>query len=230
MKNPTKTRIRAFTLIEMLIVIAIIAILAVLGFIGSVRFIDRGRKVQAMAQFRDFEVGMKMFEVDYSKPPIPRSKRDTGWDTIYGDPGGSYSTQFLVAALAGEDKEFPYKNNETFAARDANPRQEAYMTFPFKNDNKGGVGPDGKLYDPWGREVMVAINGFNSPGATLVSFNEGQNDRRLHTWRLAEYTETRPNEQSYVFWSYGKDGKKGKAGRSPGDVVSFNNSDDVISW
>jgi prepilin-type N-terminal cleavage/methylation domain-containing protein len=227
-----KLHSRGFTLVELLVVIAIVAVLALLGFLGSSRFIENGRKVQAMAQFRDFKIGMTLFEGDYNKPPIPASKRDTGWDTIYGDPGGNYSTQFLVSALAGEDKEYPYKGNETFSAKDANPRGDSYMTFKLAENGKGGVGKDGRLYDPWGRELMVAINGFrsNNDNDTLVPFNNGQNDRRLHTWGLAEYKETKPKEQSYVFWSYGKDGKKGKNGPGYGAVVAYAGSDDVISW
>lgn len=217
---------------ELLVVIAIVGTLALLSFIGASKFIENGRKVQALAQFRDFEIGMALFQTDYTKPPIPQSKRDTGWDTIYGDPGGNYSTQFLVSALAGDDKDYPY-GGENFSAKDVNPRGESYMIFKSATaDNKGGVGKDGRLYDPWGGEVMVAINGFksNNPDDVLVSFNDGRNDERLHTWGLAEYKETKPNEQAFVFWSYGKDKKKGKNGPGYGAVVSYAGSDDVISW
>ena len=114
MKSPHKPMSRGFTLVELLVVIAIVAVLATLSFVGSRRFIENGKKVQAMAQFRDFQTGLALFETDYTKPPIPKSKRDTGWDTIYGDPGGNYTTQFLVSALAGEDKDYPYKGNAAY--------------------------------------------------------------------------------------------------------------------
>lgn len=232
MKKTSKPVVNGFTLVELLVVISIVAALALLSFIGLSRFIESGRKVQVMAQIRDFQIGMAMFEGDYLKPPVPASKRDSGWDTIYGDPGGNYSTQFLISALAGEDKDFPYKGNETFSAKEANPRQESYMIFKFSPNSKGGVGKDGKLYDPWGNELMVAINGLKSTSSedTLSPFNGGQNDSRLHTWGLAEYTETKPKEQGYVFWSYGKDQKKGKKGANYWTVVPYTGSDDVISW
>ena len=233
MNGKTRPRIhpRGFTLVELLVVISIIVVLAVLVVGGAGKFIESGRKVQAMAQFRDFQVGLTLFEGDYRKPPIPQSKRDTGWDTIYGNAGGYYTNQFLISALAGEDKDYPYQG-ENFSSRDVNPRNESYMTFPLAPDNKGGVGKDGKLYDPWGREVMVAINGFNSPYRDLTDVGNplGQNDRRLHTWGLAEYTETKPRDESFVFWSYGKDGKKGKNNANSQSVIPLAGSDDVISW
>ncbi len=220
-----------FTLIEILVSIGIIALLALFAFVGTTGYIEKGRKSKASAQFRDFKVGLSLFEADYQKPPIPKSKRDTGWDTIYGDPGGFYSNDFLVAALAGEDRDYPYVG-ESFATRDVNPLQQCYMKFPFAADKKSGVGDDGILYDPWGREVMVAINGFesvNSPGS-LSEFSGGQNDKRLYTWGLAEYTDTKPRSESYVFWSYGKDGEKGKNGESVSSIVPLRGSDDVVSW
>ena len=83
------------------------------------------------------------------------------------------------------------------------------------------------MYDPWGNEVMVGINGFKSsnPNDVLVSFNNGQNDERMYTWGLAEYKETKPKDQPYVFWSYGLDKKIGINGKN-----TYTSSDDVISW
>lgn len=227
MKLNQKSKTTGFTLVELLVVIAIVAILAVLSLVGARRFLEKGRKVQAMAQFRDFSNGMALFVTDYLKPPIPKSKRENGWDTIYGDAGGQYSTQFLISALAGEDKDYPY-GGDSFSAKEVNPRGESYIVFSAASaDNKGGVGKNGKLYDPWGNEVMVAINGFksNNPNDVLVPFNNGQNDERMHTWGLAEYIETKPKDQSYIFWSYGKDKKIGNNGKN-----TLTNSDDVISW
>lgn len=220
-----------FTLVELMVVVLIIAVLASVTLVAIRGIRDRAKKVQALAQFRDMGIGMTMFEVDYRRPPIPSSKRDTGWDTIYGDPGGNYSTQFLISALAGADADYPY-GGENFSSTEANPRKESYIQMPLVTDNRSGVGEDGKLYDPWGREVMVAVNGMksNNPADELVDFNEGQNDRRLHTWGLAEYTDTKPREESFVFWSYGKDGKKGNDGENYSSVVPYKNSDDVKSW
>ncbi|MGA0845882.1 MAG: type II secretion system protein [Luteolibacter sp.] len=223
-------RSRGFTLVELLVVSVIILALAVLALIGTRRFIENGRKVKTLAMFRDFKAGMAMYEGDYGRPPIPENKRSTGWDTIYGDPGGQISNQFLISVLAGDDETIPYVSNVTFSSSDTNPRGETYITFPLSIEKKSGVGEDGRLYDPWGREIIVAVNSLNAPGQLLRDFNNGQNDRRLHTWGLGEYTETKPRDESYVFWSYGKNGIKGQNGQSVVDVVPLAGSDDVISW
>lgn len=68
----TRKALPAFTLVELLVVIVIVAALAALTFLGTTRLIEGGRKVKAMAQFRDFQVGIGLFEVDYQKPPIPK--------------------------------------------------------------------------------------------------------------------------------------------------------------
>lgn len=227
-KQPTH---RGCTLVELLVIAGILLGLGAVGYVGATRFVENGRKAKALAQLRDFQVGMSLFEADYRKPPIPQTKRDSGWDTVYGDPGGNYSNQFLVSALAGEDKDYPYKG-ESFSTKDVNPHNQRYMTFPLAPDKKNGVGDDGKLYDPWGGEVMVAINGFKAagPDSVLTDFNQGRNDRRLHTWGLAEYAETAPQNESYVFWSYGKDGRKGNHAANTADIVPLKGSDDVVSW
>jgi prepilin-type N-terminal cleavage/methylation domain-containing protein len=160
-----KVAARGFTLVELLVVFGIVATLAVLGFLGSARFIDKGKKVQAMAQFRDFQIGLAMFEVDYQKPPIPESKQWDGYDTIYGNPNPLYHNGFLIAALVGESKDFAYAG-ETFRVDDVNRLKQSYIQFPFKADKKGGVGKDGNLYDPWGREVIVAAMAFKAETST----------------------------------------------------------------
>jgi prepilin-type N-terminal cleavage/methylation domain-containing protein len=227
---------RAFTLVELLVVITIIAILALVGVLGSSKIIERGRKIQTVAQFRDFEVGLRMYETDYNRPPIPETKRNEGWDTMYSDPGGKYSNSILIAVLAGEEGDFPaIGSDEIFNARQMNPKQEKYIEFPFSANRKSGVGDDGKLYDPWGREVIVIVNGGqgsipDDPITQGVGATPGKNDTHLESWGFGAYTETKPKEQSYVFISYGTDGRKGDNAPNYWDLVPYSGSDDVISW
>jgi type II secretory pathway pseudopilin PulG len=210
----------------MLVVVAIIMVLAAMVFVFAKRGIDRARAVQCLGQMRDLKIGMQAFITDYQKPPVPASKRYEvdgrviAWDTMYGDPGGLYGNEFIVAVLAGDDADYPTNTGEVFSARQANPRGETYLQLPVVDDNKSGVGrEDGRLYDPWGRQMMIAVNA--PPYQSFIGDPAGTSDEILMTWGFAEYQDTKPRDQQFVMWSYGKDGKK---------AASSKNGDDVISW
>jgi prepilin-type N-terminal cleavage/methylation domain-containing protein len=229
----TKCSFRGFTLVELLIVIAIIAVLALVTFTAARRFVESGRKVQALAQFRNVGVGITMFISDYNKPPIPVSKRTEGIDTLYGDPGGQYSNGYLVAVLAGDSKDFVF-GAETFSVKDVNPRGEAYLVLPTTTNGKLGVSnTDGNLYDPWGKQILIAVNGMKGESMSLVDTvagNNGRSDSRLDTYGYGAYRDTNPRDLAFACWSFGKDGKKGNNGSSFGALVPYTGSDDVISW
>jgi prepilin-type N-terminal cleavage/methylation domain-containing protein len=214
----TRRQGAAFTLIELLVSVAIVVVLAALVILVSRKAIDKARSVHCVAQMRDVTTGLQAFIFDYQRPPLPESKRVTGWDTIYGDPGGLYGNEFLVAVLAGEDAEFETNTDEVFIPSDANPRGETYATFPVVADKKLGVDKeDGRLYDPWGRQLMIAVN---TPPYRRRDAN-GQYDEKMMTWGLAEYEDSEPRDQQFVLWSYGKDGVKAEV---------KGGSDDVTSW
>lgn len=213
-----KRRPCGFTLVELLVVVVIVAALSSLVFMMSTRAIGRAERAKVIQQMRDVGLGIEAYVVDYKRPPIPESKRITGWDTIYGDPGGNYGNESLMAALLGENNDFPTNTDEIFNSRDMNPRQNNYFTPVVVSDNKSGIGQDdGKFYDAWGRELMFAINTppFDS------EFSNGQNDKRMMTWGLAEWSDKQPRHQSYVIWSYGKDGEKSEAYAGADDVANF---------
>lgn len=212
-------------MIELLVVIVIIVILAVLSTVGAMKFIDKGRKVQALSQIRDLSAGLQAFSVDYQHGPIPKEKRDAGVDTVYGDPEAKYTNDFIVSALLGDPKEFTY-GDSSFDVADVNPKKERYLELPVSGDNKNGVGADGILYDPWGASMMIAIN--TPPYKNDEA--EGLNDKQMWTFGVGEYTDTKPREQEFVIWTFGKDRKKGKMGASKTTIVPFQNTDDVLSW
>lgn len=112
-----------------------------------------------------------------------------------------------------------------------NPNFEEYIIFTRSPDKKNGVFEkegdplDGQLYDAWGRTLMIALN--VPPYST--DKNNGLNDQWLDTTDLATYSDTFPREESFVTWSYGRDGVKGTAGKAQGSNP-YRGSDDVISW
>lgn len=213
-----------FTLVELMVAIVIVAVLAAVVFTVGSRAIAKASKTQVLQQMRDLAQGFEAYAVDYGHPPVPGGKKPgsnrneaPGWDTIYGDPpqpNRNYGNEPIIVSLMGEsDRAFRMDNGETFYANDLNPKGERYLNFPYAPDNRNGVGEDGRLYDPWGRELIIAINAHapNSP----------THERILETYGLGEWTDRKPRYESYAFWSYGKDGEKAE---------TYANSDDVAFW
>lgn len=214
---------RGFTLVELLVVIAIVAALAALVFSVTTKAIQKARKTSCTNLMRNMEISLESYMMEQNRPPLPQVKDN--WDTILGDPGGLYSTGPLVAILTGgEDLTWTETDGNTFDMNKLNPKRVAYLEMTEVSGKEAGIHDDGKLYDPWGRELMFAINSR----IQLVDVNPaspGRQDYLLQTWKLAEWNEIKPGNQAYVMWSYGADGVKGK-----GENASFRGSDDVKSF
>lgn len=208
-----------------MVVIAIVAVLATLAFMGQAKFMEKGRKVQALAQFRDISAGLESFSVDNQRPPLPPTERASGTDVVYGPQQGGAAVQsdYLMAALMPSNR---HTTIEEAIAKEVNRRQEDYLNVPFSAGKKNGIGPDGIIYDPWGKEMYIAVNAppFSEERA------EGVKDKLMYTGGLAVYSDIEPREQPYVLWSYGKDGKKGKGAKDNRASVPMAVSDDVASF
>ncbi len=209
-----------FTLVELLVVIAIIAVLAALTFSVVKRALLKGKQATCVNLMRNVEIGMEAYFMEQNRPPLPPHKDD--YDSILGDPGGLYSTAPLISVLLGDD-DLTWEENtgDTFDMSKLNPKRIQYLELTLASPGEAGLRNDGRLYDAWDREMMIAINSR----LQYNEFSNGFRDERLHTWGLAEWAEIKPGTQNYVMWSYGADGVKGK-----GSDHRFAGSDDVKSF
>jgi len=203
MRPPKKLAVHAFTLIELLTVIAIIAILMGLLFPALSTVKESARKTQAKNDLTQICTAVTAFYTEYSKYPVP-----PGTTADYYDYGSKNTNDKLFNVLRAVTNGDP---------SGLNPRQIVFISPPLAKPTtqRGGIIPTGEsnagcYYDPWGSPYYVRIdsnydNQFPNPyssGAGSTTLNAG-----------------------VVSWSLGKNKKGGSGTFGTGDA-----SDDVLSW
>lgn len=142
MQNPTASQpspatathreAEAFTLIELLIVVAIIGILASLAFPAVNGALQSSKKAQARNDVHQLAAAVKNYQAEYGRLPT----RLTGSDN-------SVANKDLIDALT--------KSN------DLNPRAIVFFEPKATKSKKGGLYND-KYYDPWGNEYDIQLD------------------------------------------------------------------------
>jgi len=241
MKIQTLQRARAFTLVEMLVVIAIIAILAsiLLPVLSTIK--TKAKIAQAKQEMANLETAIKAYESEYNRPPgyqgAERSST-TGLnhpDFTYGtdntmttgprvQTGNSVETNnaVVMAVLLARTK--LVDGTPTFNDGDArNPRKlSLFNVKEVDSPLRGGLGPDLVFRDPWGNPYIISID-MNDDNRVCDGFY-----RHLPTpsagfsgtvgaWELP---------RSIMIWSFGPDGK---ADMTVGPKAGVN-ADNVKSW
>ena len=205
----------AFTLVELLTVIAIIAILMGLLFpaINSVK--DQARKAEAKTACLNIVSALKAYNTEYGKYPYPSSGTPptTAADVIVGD-------NTVGGAAAGNENLFNIlrsKNAGTNASFVLNPRRIPFFEgkdSASPTNPKGGFSTTGGFFDPWGAQYCVAID---------LDY-----DNQLNTLPYTDFKTTTTYPQTGVgAYSIGKDGKLGVNGKFKDGSTA---SDDIISW
>lgn len=143
MKHPHhRTALRAFTLIEMLVVIGIIGILASLAVPAATGVMKKAKKVKTQAALKDIQLGIKNYQQEYNRYPLRAGS--TSEEPIPLDEGSS-----LLKVLLGEDEQ------------KINPRRIVYIEPPMGKNGAGGLtGSEGSygLMDSWGSPYQVVMD------------------------------------------------------------------------
>lgn len=230
-----KTRLRplqAFTLIELITVIAIISILMALLFPAIASARESARRNKAGTVVKDIVNACKNYTIEYGKAPTTTTAKAGAGNNSYasfGDiPAGKckvsnnqlFDILRSIARASGENA-----NNAL------NPRQQKYFEQPkftdAKNPRDGFTdGSDfqdaqkGRLMDPWGNEYCVVIDLSGNEVIDMVEFYSDltgtDNSIRVPT----------------ASFSMAKDGKRGGKGYEGLFRKTSSNlpPDDVVSW
>lgn len=226
--HPSRTE-AAFTLIELLTVIAIIAILMALLFPAITAAKDAARRAQAGTDCQSIVTGIKSYFTEYGTypsldDPTNPSPTPPSGDASVGDVAAGIDATHpnrLVFYTLRNIAISPNTNNGL------NPRQIVYIeakAVPDPLKPKGGFDDaanasqsnTGNWFDPWGEQYCIVMD-TDSDGVIDVS---------------KQYTDfSTPNAPRVGVgaFSIGKDGKPGTNGNN-----TFRNgadkSDDIVSW
>ena len=220
----------AFTLIELLTVIAIIAILMGLLFPALSAAKEQARRTAAGNTVRNIVNACKSYQTDYGKfPPVPGAlvgTVDTSGYYAYGDAttGGCKLTNDALFDILRSISRGVNVGNVM------NKRQQKYFEMGKAKDpatprdgfidGSGYTGTQGQLMDPWGAQYCIVLDaadaGTIDMGQFFTDLNGAANVLRV----------------SAAAFSMGKDGKRGGKGyqnqyRKTGSGEA---PDDIVSW
>lgn len=135
-----KTR-RAFTLMELLVVITIIGILATMAFPGAKGVLDKARAASAQNQALQVKQAIASYYTEYRRYPIQNAG---------GGESQVRTDSVLMDALLGADGNI------------LNPRGISFFAGKKARGRKGGLimnsNGGGSLVDPWSLEFYVIID------------------------------------------------------------------------
>jgi len=195
LKNPKMIRVmQAFTLIELLIVVAIIGILVSLAFpvISSVR--ESSRIASARADMRSIEHAVDQYYALYRKLPVPDYAQGTDYD---GD--------LIIDGTMDLDGGGWHHKDDTFSPRKAVHLLSAYRILQGVNEN--GMNPRenqflelqegrpaGHYMDPWSKGFTLQDDPGNRPYGMLLNVAY---DKKILFWPAAR-TSSIPSNLAHV--------------------------------
>jgi len=197
---------KAFTLVELLVVITILGILMSLAVSGAGAIRNQARAAQARNDCTGVATAIRAFYTDYSRYPVLLSKSDNATYEAVQDSAGNSE---VIKALIASDVTINPRGVVYYEAKTAKPSNGSWT---------GGVN-DGGLFDPWGYTFGICLNvqasaGFRYSGSTLKYYLSKPGDVSDDLWQ--------PITSGVGVFSLGKDQCSDKKSASP--------APGILSW
>lgn len=150
---------KAFTLVEILVVVSIIGLLAGLALPAVQGALNSAKKGKAKAEMQSIITALKSYQNEYGRMPdinalggsAERDNLDQGNDGWFG----TNTSRNLFLMLSGSN----------VPAQNQNPRQIVFLELPPTSTN-------GVFFDPWGRQYVVKYDGS---GNNIVEYYGNKN-------------------------------------------------------
>ena len=187
---------RAFTLVELIVVIAIIAILIGLLFPAFRAVQDQAKRTQAKNDLTQIVNAVNAFYTDYGKYPLV-----TNENTISDNEDLFYTLRAVA--------------NGANAGNAQNPRVIVFISPSYVKDTaspRSGIGSNGRYYDPFGTPYRLRIDAdYDNDAPNPYTADTGAGPSPLGIGVIA--------------WSLGKDQAGGSGAKNSGtsddDVISW---------
>lgn len=202
---------RAFTLIEMLVVIAIIAILAAILLPVLSTAQTRAKVTTARTEMSNIGAAISAFQAAYTLAPTPKPLPGNGTVPALGVDFSFNETNSDVIAILLDANVLANFNH----AR--NPQKHQFLNAKLKSGTGPGVSTDDYNFrDPWGNPYVIAFDLDYDNAVAITNLPVGQNT----IYEPYPYGRV---PRSVLIWSLGPDGKAGPLGATE-------NKDNIKGW
>ena len=241
---------RAFTLVEMLVVIAIIAILAgiLIPVVGRAK--TKAKVAAARVEMAGLETAIKSYKNDYNRWPIPKKPigstrwANRGGDFTYGVTAPTYVTpgnEALMEILMAVDSKKTDGTSRGFNPMSSrNPKKNKYIEpkesgeangFPGLSlyDATDSANMSGRFHDPFGNPYFISIDlnadGFCADHAYLEPALSGDLVGLVSYKLSSAGSDIFGYKGGVMIWSAGPDKQLGA-----GKATEGANEDNILSW